>query len=94
MLAEERQFYDDHLQEWLRDYPGRFVLVRGKELIGVFDTPDDALAEGARRFGLSSFLVRRVEPVQQEIKVPALTLGLLNADPPRAVRDAGASAGR
>ena len=71
MLEQERHFYDEHLEEWLSRYPGRFVLIRGTELIGTFDITEAALAEGARRFGLSSFLVRRVERDRPVIMVPA-----------------------
>ena len=89
MLETERQFYEENLEAWLRQYAGRFVLVKDRELVGVFDTVNDALAEGARRFGLQSFLVRRVEPAQQEARVPALTLGVLHADPSHATDRTG-----
>jgi hypothetical protein len=92
MLEQELHVYDEHLSEWLGQYRGRFVLVKGAELVGVFNTVDEALAEGARRFGLSSFLVRRVEPVQEEVRIPALTLGLLRADSTRPVHRGAAGA--
>ena len=85
MLEQERAFYERNLPQWLERYAGRFVLIKGEELIGTFDTVDDALAEGARRFGLESFLVRRVEAAPQEIQIPALTFGLLRADSTRPV---------
>jgi hypothetical protein len=85
MLEQELAFYEEHRTEWLTKHPGRFVLVNGRELIGVFDNQDDALSEGARRFGLASFLVRRVEEAEELVQVPALTLGLLHADSQRSV---------
>jgi len=85
MLDQEIRFYEENHEDWLARFPGKIVLVKGQELIGVFDTVDEALAEGARRFGLSSFLARRVEPSQQEVNIPALTLGLLRANPPRPI---------
>lgn len=83
MLEKERQYYDEKLSEWTGIYEGKFVLVKGHELIGVYDDPDAALAEGARQFGMTSFLVRQVVPVQQEVSVPALTLGILRVDTSR-----------
>lgn len=80
MLEEERQFYAENLANWLGQYPGKFVLVKGRELIGTFDTNEEALAEGARRFGLAPFLVRRVQERQEDISIPALTLGILRAN--------------
>jgi hypothetical protein len=80
MLEQERRYYDDHLQDWLQHFAGRFVLVKDATLIGTFDTLEAALAEGARRYGLQSFLVRRVEQPQGPVWIPALALGILNGD--------------
>lgn len=85
MLEKERQFYADKLVEWLSRFPGKFVVVKGQELLGVFDTVEEALAEGARRFALEPFLVRRVQPTQDEVNIPALSLGILIANTPPSV---------
>lgn len=94
MLEQERTYYSEHLDELLAQYPGRFVLVHDSELIGTFDTLEEALAEGARRFGLAPFLVRRVEREQPEASVPALMFGVLSADLPHTVSGPGKGAGR
>jgi hypothetical protein len=80
MLEQERQYYAEHLAEWLAQHPGKFVLIKGSELLGIFNTIEEALAEGARRFALEPFLVRRVQKDQEEVNVPALTLGILRAN--------------
>jgi hypothetical protein len=80
MLDRELKFYQENLQNWLRDYPGKYVVVKNDKLIGFFDHYEQALSEGARRFGLTSFLARKIEPTQEEIFIPALTLGLLNGN--------------
>ncbi len=85
MLDTERQFYSENLAKWLGQYPGKFVLVKGRELIGTFDTDKDALSQGARLYGLDPFLVRRVQEHQEEVSIPALTLGILRADTTRSV---------
>ena len=79
MLDMERRFYDQHLSEYLKRYPGRYVVIKASELIGVFDLIEEALTEATRLFGLDSYLVRQVLPAQQEVSVPALSLGLLGA---------------
>jgi len=77
VLSEEREFFERSLSDWLGRFPGKVALVKGQELIGVFDTEQNALSEGARRFQLQPFLVRRVQDVPTDIKIPALTLGIL-----------------
>ena len=81
MLENELQYFEKNRKQWVSLYQGKFVLIKGEELLGIFDKPEDALAEGARRFGLASFLVLRVEETTEPIYIPALTLGILRADP-------------
>jgi hypothetical protein len=40
------------------------------------------LSEGARRFGLDSYLIRQVEESEEPVSIPALTLGILGANTP------------
>jgi pilus assembly protein TadC len=81
MLEKELAFYEKNLDNWLSLYPGKFILVKGEELVGVYDTNEQALAAGASHFGLASYLIRRVEKSKEDINLPALTLGLLYANP-------------
>jgi hypothetical protein len=79
MLDAERQYFEQHREELLRQYPGKFVVIKEDELLGSFDNIQDALGAGARQFGMSPFLVRRTDERPQEISIPALTLGILRA---------------
>ncbi|HYA21533.1 MAG TPA: hypothetical protein VEG25_12945 [Burkholderiales bacterium] len=92
MLEVERKYYSEKVEEWKRLYPGKFVVVKGRELVGVFPSMDDALSAGGAKFGLDSFLVRLVGQGEMEVSVPALALGLIGANPPRANRRSGSSA--
>jgi hypothetical protein len=83
MLEQERQYFSEHLDEWLGSNPGKFVAINGQDVIGFFDTIDEALAEGSRRLGLQPFLVRRVQREREEVNIPALTLGILRANSTR-----------
>lgn len=80
-LEEELQFFADNRADWQKVHAGKFVLVKGRELLGTFDTSDAAIAEGAKRFGSQSFLVRQVNAADESIYIPALALGLLYANP-------------
>jgi hypothetical protein len=86
MLEREIQYYEQKLPEWQTQFPGKIVVVKGVDLVGVFDTLQQALDEGSRRFGLSSFLIRAVRRAGEtvpDISIPALALGILRrADPP------------
>jgi len=80
MLEKEREIYNRNLEDWLNRYPGKFVAVVDQDVLGFFDTIDDALQAGAREVGLGSFLVRRVQEVEENVNIPALSLGIIYAD--------------
>ena len=80
VLEEEVRYFKESVDEWLKRFPGKIALVKGSELIGVYDTEVEALSEGARRFRLQSFLVRRIAREQATVSIPALTLGILSAN--------------
>jgi len=91
MLESERAVYDAHIGVWLQEHANRFVLIKGDLVVGFFNTYQEALIEGGRRFGLTSYLIRPVVAHQQEIHAPALTLGLINATTQSTVHQAGTS---
>jgi predicted DNA-binding antitoxin AbrB/MazE fold protein len=59
-LARELATYERHRAALERDHPGEFAIIRNSELVGVFKEEQEALAEGARRFGLGKFLLMEV----------------------------------
>lgn len=79
ILDKELAFFNENKGEWVKIYPDKYALVKGRELIGAFDTAEAALAEGAKRFGSTAFLVRRVNQTEENVFIPTLSLGLLHA---------------
>jgi len=78
MLEKERKYFSRHYEAFVGQHFGKYVLIKGEEFINAFSTPEDAISEGARRFGLQSFLVREVtETKEKKIHIPALELGIL-----------------
>lgn len=81
MLEQERALFATHREELLVKYPGLFVVIKNDSVVGAFSTESEALACGAREFGLRPFLVRNVnQPANIEITIPELSLGILRAD--------------
>jgi len=73
VLAEEMTAYRLLLPELLRDHEGQYVLIRGREVIGVFPDRSQALREGYRRFDVSPFLVREITASQPVVYLPNAT---------------------
>jgi hypothetical protein len=86
MLDTERELFEQRREQLLAEHPGKFVLIKESEVVGAFNTIEEAIAEGARRFGLQPFLVRQIVPAgPADINIPALQLGLLSANSTRPI---------
>ena len=80
-LATELAFYDASRAQLLSAHRGKYALIKGKELIGVFDSSEAAVNEGTAKFGLEPFLVKLIIDVEPEAQYPALVVGLISARP-------------
>jgi hypothetical protein len=72
ILEKELQTYSDRLPDLLCD-EGKFVLIKGDDVVGVWETYADALKEGYQKFQLEPFMVKRIEAVE---RVQRFTRGL------------------
>lgn len=80
LLEKENKYYQSIKQKLLEESEGKFALIKGDKLIGLFDTDMDAYQVGIDRFGNVPFLIIRVEKDEETYWMPTLELGLLNAD--------------
>ena len=60
MLEQESDYFDTIRMELLAKSPGEYVLIHGRELIGVFKCEEDALRRGYQLYGNSPFLVKEI----------------------------------
>ncbi len=67
-LEQELDTYNKLLPELLND-EGKYVVIHDDDLIGVFDTYNDALKVGYEKFGDVSFLVKSIERYEQPVFV-------------------------
>jgi hypothetical protein len=65
VLEQEQETYRQRRKELLDRSLGQWVLIRGAEIAGTFDTQGDAIAEGYRRFGNVAFLVKQVVVIEE-----------------------------
>ncbi len=65
IFEEELAAYRKALPDWM-EQEGKWVLILGSEIAGVFDSFAQAIDEGYERYGLAQFMVKpihQVEPV-------------------------------
>jgi hypothetical protein len=59
-LEIEIAAFERQREELEKHYKGKFVVFRGEEMIGAFDTFDNAAREAVSKFGRGPYLIRQV----------------------------------
>jgi hypothetical protein len=60
LFAAEKATFETNRAQLFSEHPGKYVLVKGDDILGVFDTENDAVREGYARFGSQAFYVRQI----------------------------------
>jgi hypothetical protein len=63
-LDQEIETYRQQLPKLLLE-EGKFALIHGRELVGLFDSYQDALTAGYEKFGVQPFLVKQIKAIDQ-----------------------------
>jgi len=61
-LLKEFEFYIGHQDELVRKFHGKFIVIKGTEILGGFDTEIQAITEARKRWAPGTFLVQKCEP--------------------------------
>ncbi len=68
MLMQELETYRRERERLLARARGKYVLISKAEVLGIFDTEQDAIRQGYQQLGNVPFLTKQIveiEPVQQ-----------------------------
>lgn len=79
ILTVERQYFAEMKPELLKHSEGKFALIKGRELVGTFDTQEAAYEAGIHKFGNVPMLIEPILSNEIVAHFPALQLGLINA---------------
>ncbi|MBI2531017.1 MAG: hypothetical protein HYW03_02185 [Deltaproteobacteria bacterium] len=64
VLDAEIKTYEQQRDNLLGTSEGKFVLIRGSQVVGVFDSKMDAIAAGYQQFGNVPFLVKQIVKIE------------------------------
>ena len=64
ILGTEIQTYEQQRENLLGTSEGKFVLIHGTQVVGIFDSKMDAIAAGYQQFGNVPFLVKQIEKIE------------------------------
>ncbi len=75
-LERELKIWEAHKDALLGGALNKFVLIYLDDLVGTYDTEQDAVNDGYRRFGNVPFLVKHVTPVERPLNFLSGLVGL------------------
>lgn len=61
-LEKEFNYYLEHQDELLKKYNGKFIVIKGREVIGSYDSELDAINKTIEKHKLGTFLVQLCVP--------------------------------
>ena len=67
LLKLELQTYEKNRDSLLGAATGKFVLISKEEILGIFDTEQDAVRQGYKQLGNVPFLVKQVVQVEMPV---------------------------
>ena len=76
VLMQELEYFEKHRIELFKDAPGKYALVKGEALIGIFDTELEAIRAGYQRIGNEPFLVKHVVEADVPLTFTSFNLGI------------------
>jgi hypothetical protein len=72
MLEQEEAFYQSHKAELIKKYAGKRLVIYKDQVIGAYDTANEAFLDGQKVLQHDDFMIKRV-PRSLDAKPPRLT---------------------
>jgi len=66
MLKREWEYYQAHLQDFLKEHTGEFVVIKDDSVKGFFSTEEEAFKSMAA-VELGTYFVKRCVPIDQDV---------------------------
>jgi len=78
-LSEEYAYFNEIRKELINNNEGKYALIKGRNLVGIYDTDMDAYQVGVMQYGNNPFLIVKIFQENEIFWIPTLELGLLDA---------------
>jgi hypothetical protein len=61
MLDQEFKYFTEHKAELFAQYPGKFIAIVGNDIVGVYDSENEAFIETSKTHALGTFLIKQCD---------------------------------
>ena len=62
MLEKEFEYYLSHQKELVNQYNGKFLVIIGEEVVGVYNSYEEAITESQKKYEIGKFLIQECLP--------------------------------
>ncbi len=76
VLSAELQTFDRQRASLLKTYPKKYALIKGRNLVGVFESDREALDTGYAKFGAEPFLVKQIRAKDDPVRLMVMGVSL------------------
>lgn len=76
MLEKELEYFRQHKEELLKQYQGRFLVIKDNRLVGAYQNEQEAYDAGLKALGNTAFLIKRAVAEEEVVRFPALNVGV------------------
>ena len=78
-LEQETRLFDEQREHLVATYFGKFLVIKGDQVLGSYDSAQAAYEAGLKACGTDQFLVKQALPKDPTEHQPAVWLGTLSA---------------
>ena len=62
MLEKEFEYYIEHQDELVKKFNGRVLVIKGEEVVGDYETEQEAYFESIKKYKSGTFLIQKCSP--------------------------------
>ena len=64
-LQDELQFFKENQAQLLKQYEGKILVIKDKQVVGVYNSELEAYNEAQKKFELGTFIIQKCLPGQE-----------------------------
>lgn len=68
MLEKEFRYFVDHQKNLVKKYKGKFIVIIGEEIMGIYNTESEAYIETSKKHSPGTFLIQECIPGSEAYK--------------------------
>ncbi len=66
MLDKEYNYYLAHKESLYERYTDKYIVIKGEEIVGSYDSQETALTEATKKYDVGSFLIQKVSLKEED----------------------------